>query len=238
MKNKTFLAMLLIGGGLVLTGCNPSTNTSSSSNSSSSPTSSSSSSSASSSSSSNKITSITYGNSKVELNEHALYVNQDLKEDQLSDFVFNSLQDCIENAQDGTKDNPTVIYLAPDVYWTDDYSDPEIRQPDDLIGLEIPQSYISLVGQSQNRNDVVIASDRGQNAGANGNFNTLGVANGFHAKDITLGNYCNIDLVYERDPSKNHTKRQEAITQAQVITKVPDIEIMDEWFFENCSIVS
>ena len=238
MKNKTFLAMLLIGGGLVLTGCNPSTNTSSSSNSSSSPTSSSSSSSASSSSSSNKITSITYGNSKVELNEHALYVNQDLKEDQLSDFVFNSLQDCIENAQDGTKDNPTVIYLAPDVYWTDDYSDPEIRQPDDLIGLEIPQSYISLVGQSQNRDDVVIASDRGQNAGANGNFNTLGVANGFHAKDITLGNYCNIDLVYERDPSKNHTKRQEAITQAQVITKVPDIEIMDEWFFENCSIVS
>ena len=89
-----------------------------------------------------------------------------------------------------------------------------------------------------NRDDVVIASDRGQNAGANGNFNTIGVGDGFHAKDLTIGNYCNVDLVYERDTTKNHTKRQEAVTQAQAVTKVPSITDMDEWFFENCNIIS
>ena len=35
-------------------------------------------------------------------------------------------------------------------------------------------------------------------------------------RDLTLGNYCNIDLVYPRNPSLNRAKRYSAITQAQV----------------------
>ena len=31
-----------------------------------------------------------------------------------------TLQDAVANAKPGTKEQPTVIYLAPDVYWTDD----------------------------------------------------------------------------------------------------------------------
>lgn len=179
---------------------------------------------------------IYYNGESVTLSEHALYVNQNLASS--SGYSYKTLQEAVANAIPGTKDNPTIIYLEPDVYWTDDYTKTEDRDKNDLIGLIIPQAYITLVGMTGNRDDVVIASDRGQNAGANGNFNTIGVGDGFHAKDLTIGNYCNVDLVYERDTTKNHTKRQEAVTQAQAVTKVPSITDMDEWFFENCNIIS
>lgn len=179
---------------------------------------------------------IEYEGKTITLNDSALYVDQTLTEN--GTYKYKTLQEAVAAAKPGTKENPTVIYLAPDVYWTDDYTKPEDRDKDDLIGLIISQPYITLVGMTGNRDDVVIASDRGQNAGANGNFNTIGVGDGFHAKDLTIGNYCNIDLVYERDTTKNHTKRQESITQAQAVTKAPNVTDMDEWYFENCSIVS
>lgn len=179
---------------------------------------------------------IEYKGQTVTLSEHALYVDSTLAE--TGNYSFKSLQDAVSAAVPGTKTNPTVIYLAPDVYWTDDYSNPADRDKDDLIGLIIPQAYITLVGMTGDPEDVVIASDRGQNAGANGNFNTIGVGDGFHAKDLTIGNYCNVDLNYKLDPSKSHTKRQESITQAQAVTKVPGLDDMDEWYFENCHIIS
>ena len=133
---------------------------------------------------------IYYNGESVTLSEHALYVNQNLASS--SGYSYKTLQEAVANAIPGTKDNPTIIYLEPDVYWTDDYTKTEDRDKNDLIGLIIPQAYITLVGMTGNRDDVVIASDRGQNAGANGNFNTIGVGDGFHAKDLTIGNYCNV----------------------------------------------
>lgn len=179
---------------------------------------------------------IMYKGKNITLSEHALYVDQTLE--QSGAYRFSSLQEAVMLAKPGTKELPTVIYLAPDVYWTDDYMKMEDRLPNDLIGLIIEKPYITLVGMTGNPKDVVIASDRGQNAGANGNFNTIGIAHGFSARDLTIGNYCNIDLIYERDNTKNHQKRQESITQAQTVTKAPQVEEMDEWYFENCHIVS
>lgn len=179
---------------------------------------------------------IVYQGETVTLSAHALYVDSSLAE--TGQYSFKTLQEAVAAATPGTKDNPTVIYLAPDVYWTDDYSNPADRAKDDLIGLVIPQAYITLVGMTGNPEDVVIASDRGQNAGANGNFNTIGIGDGFHAKDLTIGNYCNVDLDYKLDPSKSHARRQESITQAQAVTKVPDLADIDEWYFENCHIIS
>lgn len=179
---------------------------------------------------------IEYHGQTVTLSDSALYVDASLESS--GQYSFKTLQDAVANAKPGTKEQPTVIYLAPDVYWTDDYTNPADREKDDLIGLIIKQPYITLIGMTGNPEDVVIASDRGQNAGANGNFNTIGVGDGFHAKDLTIGNYCNVDLNYKLDPSKNHTKRQESITQAQAVTKAPDVADMDEWFFENCHIIS
>lgn len=181
-------------------------------------------------------TTIQYKGQTITLSSSALYVDADLEEE--SSYSFKTIQAAVANAQAGTKGNPTTIYLAPDVYWTDDYTKEQDRASDDLIGLIIAQPYITLAGMTGNPEDVVIASDRGQNAGADGNFNTIGVGDGFHAMDLTIGNYCNIDLNYTLDPSKNHTKRQESITQAQAVTKAPGVNEMDEWFFENCNIVS
>lgn len=102
---------------------------------------------------------IYYNGESVTLSEHALYVNQNLASS--SGYSYKTLQEAVANAVSGTKDNPAVIYLEPDVYWTDDYTKTEDRDKDDLIGLIIPQSYITLVGMTGNRDDVVIASDRG-----------------------------------------------------------------------------
>lgn len=183
-----------------------------------------------------EITSITYQHKNIVLSDSVLYVDAALQ--QSGQYSFKTLQEAVAAAKPGTKGNPTVIYLAPDVYWTDDYTKTEDRASTDLIGLIIDKPYISLIGMTGNPEDVVIASDRGQNAGADGNFNTIGVGDGFHAKDLTIGNYCNIDLKFPLDASKNHKKRQESITQAQAVTKAPGLQDIDEWFFEHCNIVS
>lgn len=192
----------------------------------------------SSSSSSTKITSISYGGKDITLSSHALYVNQSLTDKQVNEFVFNSLSDVANAAIDGDEDNPTVIYLEPDVYWTDDYSKTDIRATDDLIGISFKQSYLKMIGMSSSYSDTVIASDRGQNAGANGNFNTIGLGYAFTAQNITFGNYCNVDLVYSKDHSKDHSKRQASITQAQTITNAKGATKFDRWYFNNCSFVS
>ncbi|MCD8308304.1 MAG: InlB B-repeat-containing protein [Clostridia bacterium] len=184
------------------------------------------------------VTQITYGGQTITLSASALYVDQSLTADQLSSYAFNSLEDCVAAAKDGTADNPTVIYLAADVYWTDDPDDEAVRGSDELIGLEIPQSYITLIGMTGNYDDVIIASNRGQNTGANGNFNTLGIGDHFSAYGVTFGNYCNVDLVYARDTSKNREKRAEGIVQAQTIIDATGVSNATERYYENCAFVS
>jgi hypothetical protein len=181
------------------------------------------------------IQQISYRNQPVILSEKALYIDAKLKKDQLGEFAFQSIQDAVKYAKSGTEENPTVIYLAPDVYWTDD---PKSENKENkLIGLLIPQANITLIGLSENPEHTIIAGNRGQMAGAIGNWNTVGVGDGFKAYNITFGNYCNVDLVYVLDSTKNYPKRQSAITQAQVLTTAYQGS-MDKWIFENCHFVS
>lgn len=186
-------------------------------------------------SSSGVIDSITYKGSAIKLGESALYVNEKLADDNLGNFAFRSLQAAVAVAKEGTSDNPTVIYLEPDVYWTDVPS--AENKENKLIGLRITQANITLVGLSDNPEHTVIAGNRGQMAGAIGNWNTIGVGDGFRAYNITFGNYCNVDLVYPLNPRKNHRKRQETITQAQALTTAHSSR-MDKWVFENCRFIS
>ena len=74
---------------------------------------------------------IYYNGESVTLSEHALYVNQNLASS--SGYSYKTLQEAVANAIPGTKDNPTIIYLEPDVYWTDDYTKTEDRDKNDLI---------------------------------------------------------------------------------------------------------
>lgn len=186
---------------------------------------------------SSALKTISYKNSEISLSGNNYYVDGSLTADKYGSHVFKTLQEAIAAIPDGTKESPNTLYLASDVYWTDDYTKPERREKNDLVGLVCAQKFLTMRGLSGNRDDVVICSDRGQNAGADGNFNTMSISSGFSAYDITFANYCNVDLVYARDPSKNHTKRQGAITQAQVLI-THDTSLQDYHYFENCSFVS
>lgn len=144
-------------------------------------------------------------------------------------YVYRTLQEAVGAAPDGT-----TIYLTPDVYWTDDPEDP--NEENRLIGLLLSQNGLRLVGLGEKPEDTVICGDRGQMQGALGNWNTLGIAGSdFYAENITFGNYCSVDLVYPKDPSKNHPKRTNSITQAQVIIPVGH---PDRWVFKNCRFIS
>jgi len=181
------------------------------------------------------ITSIKYQGRDIKLNERSLYINARLEQKNLGKYAFRTLQDAAACAKDGTSNDPTIIYLEPDVYWTNNPYDE--NKENELIGLRLPQANITLIGLADNPEHTIIAGDRGQMAGAIGNWNTIGVGDGFKAYNITFGNYCNLDLIYSRDPTKNHRKRQETITQAQVLTTAHGGR-MDKWVFENCRFIS
>ena len=130
-------------------------------------------------------------------------------------FVFNNLQEAIENLQD-----TTTLYIRPWVYWVDNPDVPEVvrgengREP---FGMVIHAKKLTLIGLGNRPEDVVLASQRGQMQGAVGNFTMFD----FHVdhltvENMTLGNYCNVDLSYELRPSLGRKKRSEAITQAHV----------------------
>lgn len=144
-------------------------------------------------------------------------------------YVYKTLQEAVEAALDGT-----TIYLTPNVYWTDD---PEaLNEENGLIGLLLSQDGLRLIGLGERPEDTVICGNRGQMHGVLGNWNTLGISGSdFYAENITFGNYCNVDLVYSKDPTKNHPKRTNSITQAQVVIPVGH---PDRWFFKDCRFIS
>ena len=119
-------------------------------------------------------------------------------------------------------ERPLVICFAPHVYWIDDPDDPAIRRPEpgrDLpYGLDLTLSHVRLIGLGSGPEDVVLASNRGQTQGADGNFTMLHfVGDDITAENLTFGNYCNVDLDYKLRPELSRPKREEAIVQAQLI---------------------
>ena len=144
-------------------------------------------------------------------------------------YTYGTLQEAAAQAADHA-----TIYLAPDVYWTDDPADPNVEN--NLIGLTLTANNLTLIGLGATPEETVICGDRGQMHGSIGNWNTLGIAGSdFQAENITFGNYCNVDLEYAPDPSKNHKKRTDSITQAQVIIPVG---APDRWTFTRCRFIS
>lgn len=159
-----------------------------------------------------------------------LKVDQGFSNEELStdSTKFNSLSSALLKAETlqkhfaYTEDSPLSIEVSPGVYWIDDPDDTAIRNPKPgsttPFGMELELSHLRLTGLSDNAEDVVIASNRGQTQGANGNFTMFHLTgDDIIAENITFGNYCNVDLVYPLNPSLNRKKREEAIVQAQLI---------------------
>ena len=155
-------------------------------------------------------------------------------------WCFRSLQELFASGalQDGTPEAPMTVYLAPDVYWLHDPEDEEIFRGTEGEFLPYQQkikcNYLSLIGLSEHPEDVVIAANKGQSHGCIGNYTMLHFeGDGLYLENLTIGNYCNVDLEYPLDPSKNRPKRCKAVTQAQLGDMVGD-----RFHAKNCRFVS
>lgn len=135
-------------------------------------------------------------------------------------------------------EHPVTLYIAPDVYWIDDPGATDIlqkREGDSVpFGMYITCKALNIVGLSENPEDVVIAGNRGQSHACRGNYTMLNFrVEELNVSNITIGNYCSVDLVYPLNPALNHPKRTETITQAQLA-----FQQGDKLYAKNCRFIS
>src|SRR5580698_4765423 len=113
-------------------------------------------------------------------------VDSSLKQDDPAQRKFKTLQAAYAAAPAGTPDHPTVIGIKPDVYF--------LRGDDTEASMTITKSYITFLGLTDDRRNVVLADNRGNKEGASNNGYILMVnATGFSMINLTLVNYCNLD---------------------------------------------
>ncbi|MBQ4391731.1 MAG: hypothetical protein II826_01315 [Prevotella sp.] len=130
-------------------------------------------------------------------------------------FVFNDFREAVAHLPAAA-----TLYVCPGVYWVDDPSHPEVvrgengREP---FGCVVRGKVLRLVGLSADATHTVLASARGQMQGAVGNFTMLDIwCDSLSVENLTLGNYCNVDLDYPLNPALSRRRRSDAITQAHV----------------------
>lgn len=163
-----------------------------------------------------------YQGQQMQSSDHRLYVNAD-KASKPSRYTFRTVNEALLYAEKLTADTLwTEIYIEPSVYWIDDPDDPAIRRTESgtgtPFGLEVKLSRTRIIGLSEDPKDIILACNRGQTQGAEGNFTMLHiVGDDIEVRNLTFGNYCNVDLDYPRNPKLNRAKRKSAIVQAQLI---------------------
>ncbi len=163
--------------------------------------------------------SFSYDGQTYQLDGRHLLVDATLT-DTLAPFACRSFQEAAERWYDGTTDEPMVVYVAPNVYWVDDPDDPAVavgRDGREPFGMTVRCQNLHLVGLTHDPRNVVLASQRGQTQGAVGNFTMFDFhGDGLEVSNLTMGNYCNVDLDYPLAPQLGRKKRSGAITQAHV----------------------
>lgn len=164
---------------------------------------------------------IHYAGRTITLSERAIYLDGSLSDEEAAALphVYNTFQKAAAAFVKGTAEQPMRVYIAPWVYWIDDPDDPYIRgsKGEYPFGMVIDCPYLELEGLNPNPRAVVLASARGQTQGAVGNFTMFDLTgDGMRFENLTMGNFCNIDLEYPLKPELGRKKRNTAITQAHV----------------------
>ncbi|MGN0282800.1 MAG: hypothetical protein ACI4B3_10975, partial [Prevotella sp.] len=154
------------------------------------------------------------------------------------DFTFKTVQEALRYAERKSGEDVIEIYIKPSVYWIDDPDDMAIRRPEKgenaPYAMKLKVDNLKLIGLCDNAEDVVFACNRGQTQGADGNFTMFHFkGNNISAENITFGNYCNVDLIYKKDTTKNRKKRKDAIVQAQIA-----ICEGENYHLKNCNFIS
>ncbi len=166
---------------------------------------------------------IIYNEKTIKLGPKAFFIDGQFSDEEASKYpyVFNSINKAAEHLTDGTEESPMVLYIAPYVYWIDDPDDPAIRvgkNGQSPYGLIINCKWLRFYGLSPYAENVVLACNRGQTIGSQGNFTMFKISgDGTSSENITFGNYCNVDLIYPLKPGLGRVKRASAIVQAQLI---------------------
>jgi len=165
---------------------------------------------------------IEYDGEKITLGEKAIYVDGNMSDELVTkyDYVYNDFAAAMKAVADGTEEAPMKVYIAPYVYWIDDPDDEEVRVAANSgvpYGMVIRCDWLSLIGLTKEPDNVVLAVNRGQTQGAKGNYTMFYFdGKGTRTENLTMGNYCNVDLEYALKPELSRKKRAEAITQAQL----------------------
>lgn len=140
-----------------------------------------------------------------------------------SDTVFTDAPSAIAaiNAAARSGVRSVTLNVHPGVYWLDDPDDPADRLPDPgetiPFAARIAVDTLRIIAVDPGPVNTVWAVNRGQTQGALGNYTMLLFTGAsLEIANMTLGNFCNVDLVYPRDPSLNRPRRRDAIVQAQV----------------------
>ncbi len=156
------------------------------------------------------------------LGAHVFLLSSQLSDEQCSHspYLYNRFEDVVAHLSDGTHDDPMHVLIAPGVYWVDNPDDPTVRTGRDgnpPIGQTVHCDYLRLTGLTSDATHVVLASQRGQTQGADGNFTMFDFyGDDLLVENLTMGNYCNVDLEYPLCPSLSRKRKSDAITQAQV----------------------
>ncbi|WP_278409929.1 hypothetical protein [Phocaeicola coprocola] len=166
--------------------------------------------------------SIRFKGQEIKLGEKVFFVDGQLSNEEVAKYpyVFNTFQDAVINLKPGTELEPMKIYLAPYVYWIDNPDDLTIRKGKEgrePIGLTVKCPNLHIIGLNSNPKNIVLASNRGQTQGAIGNFTMFDFwGDGLIVKNLTMGNFCNVDLEFPLKKELARKKRMSAITQAHV----------------------
>ena len=101
--------------------------------------------------------------------------------------------------------------------------------------MVVNSEYLTIKGLTGNPDNVVLAGNRGQSHASNGNYTMFrfNCSGALTVKNITIGNYCSVDLDYPLMSELNQAKRTETITQAQLA----DVS-GDKMFADNCNFIS
>ena len=153
--------------------------------------------------------------------------------------VFSSFNEAMKYVSSLQGDTVwTNVYIEPSVYWLDNPDDKAVRVPkkgkSTPYALELELMRTRMIGLGEKPEDVVLAVNRGQTQGAEGNYTMMHIDGSYiEAENITFGNYCNVDLVYPRDSTLNRPRRKEAIVQAQLV-----IADGEHYHITNCRFIS
>lgn len=186
---------------------------------------------------------IKYQGETIQLSETAIYVDGSLSDELAAQYpyVYNDITKALsaDALKNGTADKPMTVYVAPYVYWIDDPAATDTVQKTEgysvPYGMVVNSEYLTIKGLTGNPDNVVLAGNRGQSHASNGNYTMFrfNCSGALTVKNITIGNYCSVDLDYPLMSELNQAKRTETITQAQLA----DVS-GDKMFADNCNFIS